>query len=195
MLFEQNPSLLTPSIINNIDGGLGGSCKNPFLSSLDFLLLDDIDLYLPSKKSKNEYLFNTNNCNPIDDDSNNDNNSNSQSFFEDIDLNSLAYFDGNEEKSELIPSSDVIDWDIEKWISQAAFPSPPMDSINSPVDPNESSASSPSTIPWVGEEYTIQSQSSVPPSPPPSSIDSSSPAPMTKKIESNQKIRYINCWT
>jgi len=181
MLFDQTHphELLTPMITNNIEGGLGGSCPNPFLSSLDFLLLDDIDSYFPSsihsKKTKNELLYNNKN----DDGSNN--NSQQEEFFEDFDFTQLEDFDGNNEKSELI------NWDIEKYISQSAFPSPPMDTSNSPSCSDDNSSG---TIPWIGEECTVPSSVvpsiSAPPSPPLSSIGSS-PAPIINKVAKTKK--------
>jgi len=175
MLFEQ---LLTPTIIGNTDGVLGTNSNNPFLSSsLDFDLLDDIDFYLASTHTK-KIKYNDKNEHDT-------NNNSSEELFEGFDFVALAEFDGNEEKSELILLADISDLDIEKYISQSAFPSPPMDVTNSPLcDFNESTTSSPATIPWIGEECTI----ATPLSPSISLTCSLSPAPrITKKTNRIKK--------
>jgi hypothetical protein len=198
MLFEQY-QLQTPTINNNNDGGVGCVTANPLFSSLDFDLLDDIDLYLPSvyskkNKAKNESLLPSNkNTHPIENEiSNSSNEQQHEELFSDLDFCNLADFD---EKSQLIEnnSTNIDDWELGKWISQSSFPSPPMDISQSACDiPNlnttEDSTSSSSTIPWISEECTIQSVSVdmiVPPSPPLSSV-SSSPAPSARK--SSKKI-------
>jgi hypothetical protein len=198
MLFEQY-QLQTPTINNNNDGGVGCVTANPLFSSLDFDLLDDIDLYLPSvyskkNKTKNESLLPSNkNTHPIENEiSNSSNEQQHEELFSDLDFCNLADFD---EKSQLIEnnSTNIDDWELGKWISQSSFPSPPMDISQSACDiPNlnttEDSTSSSSTIPWISEECTIQSVSVdmiVPPSPPLSSV-SSSPAPSARK--SSKKI-------
>lgn len=176
MLFDQQ-ELQTPIIGN--DGGC--SIANPLLSSLDFLLLDDIDLYLPSvysKKNKNEYPIENNEH----DESNSSYEQQHQELFSDLDF---AAFD---EKSQLLGNTITIDdaLELEKWISTSAFPSPPMDIGQSPS--TEDSTSSSSTIPWVGEECTIQSVTSdmtVPLSPAQSTV-SFSPAPMATKKSSKR---------
>jgi hypothetical protein len=195
MLFEQY-QLQTPTINNNNDGGVGCVTANPLFSSLDFDLLDDIDLYLPSvyskkNKTKNESLLPSNkNTHPIENEiSNSSNEQQHEELFSDLDFCNLADFD---EKSQLIEnnSTNIDDWELGKWISQSSFPSPPMDISQSACDiPNlnttEDSTSSSSTIPWISEECTIQSDMIVPPSPPLSSV-SSSPAPSARK--SSKKI-------
>jgi hypothetical protein len=165
MLFEQYPSqdLLTPSIN---DGGVNK--LNSSLTALDFYLLDDIDAYLPpvqSKKNKNDLI----------NDSINDNNQHQEDFFSNFDFPDLDEF---EEKSDFLSNSITIDdLEIEKWISQSSFPSPPMDTINSPLSNVEDTTS---TFPWIGDEYTRNTDMVVPPSPPLSSTGSS-PAPVIKK--------------
>jgi len=198
MLFEQHQEIQTPIIGNNG----GSSIANPLLSSLDFLLLDDIEFYLPSvhsKKNKNECLFNNKNECPIENNNNEHEVNNGsydqqhQELFSDLDLTNFAEF---EEKSQFIDNQIAIDeFDLEKWISQSAFPSPPMEIGLSPNTENieemnntEDSTSSSSTMPWVGEECTIQSSitdMSVPLSPP-LSIASSSPAPTAMKKSSKR---------
>jgi len=190
MLFEQH-QLQTPTINNN-DGG-GCSTANPLLSSLDFLLLDDLDFYLPhhSKKNNNniqkhECLLSSQIVLPNDDEINNNNDEQQhQELFPDLDFYPLADF---EEKSESIEHSvNIDDWELEKWISQSAFPSPPMDISQSPTESlmnniEDSSSLSPA-ITWIGEECTIQStvtDMTVPPSPP-FSTTSSSPQPPARK--------------
>jgi hypothetical protein len=162
MLFEQyHPQdLLTPTIN---DGGVNK--LNSSLTSLDFYLLDDIDAYLApiqSKKSKNDLI----------NDNNNDHNQHQEEFFPDFDLNDF------EENSEFLANSiSIEELELEKWISQSAFPSPPMDTTNSSIYNTEDTSS---TFPWFGEQYAINTDMIVPPSPPLSSTGSS-PAPMTKK--------------
>jgi len=171
MLFEHyHPQdLLTPTIN---DGGVNK--LNSSLTSLDFYLLDDINAYLTpvqSKRTKN--------------DNNSDNNQHQEELFSDFDFG---------ENSEFLSSSiSIEDLDLEKWISQSSFPSPPMDTINYNTEDTSS------TFPWIGEQITdmvvplsppLSSASSSPsppvssasssPSPPVSSA-SSSPAPITKK--------------
>lgn len=69
---------------------------------------------------------------------------------------------------DFVNSIDLDDVDLEQWISQSSFPSPPMDSSASPLSPIEETTSTPS-------EYADMV---VPPSPPLSSAGSS-PAPTT----------------
>jgi hypothetical protein len=167
MLFEQyHPQdLLTPSIN---DGGINKLDSS--LTSLDFYLLDDIDAYLSpieSKKTKN-YLIN---------DSTNDNSQFQEEFFSNLDLSDFTNFD---EKSDFFDNPIPIDeLEIEKWISQSAFPSPPMDTTNSPLSSVDDTSS---IFPWIGDEYTRNTDMVVPPSPPSSSIGSS-PAPGMKKTK------------
>jgi hypothetical protein len=166
MLFEQYHSqdLLTPSIN---DGGVNK--LNSSLSSLDFYLLEDIDAYLSPiqpKTNKND-LINV---------SNNDNSQHQEDIFSDFDF---SEFNDLEEKSEFLTNLISIDeLEIEKWISQSAFPSP-MDSNNSPSSYVDETSS---TFPSIGDDYSINTDMIVPPSPPLSS-SSSSPAPSTKKTK------------
>jgi len=163
MLFEQHQpqDLLTPTIH---DGGVHK--LNSSLTSLDFYLLDDIDAYLPSihsEAAKNDLINN----------SFNDNSQHQEDFFSDFDFPDLNHF---EEKSDFILLDEL---DIEKWISQSSFPSPPMDTTNnSPLTSVEDTSS---TLSWIGEEYPINIDMVVPPSPP-LSITGSSPASITKKM-------------
>lgn len=167
MLFEQyHPQdLLTPSIN---DGGVNK--LNSSLTSLDFYLLDDIDAYLSpilSKNTKNDLI----------NDSINDNSQFQDELFSDFDFPDLNNFD---ERSEFLENSIPIDdLEIEKWISQSSFPSPPMDTINSPLSNVEYTSS---TFPSIGDDFTINTDMVVPPSPPLSSIGSS-PAPTMKKTK------------
>jgi len=164
MLFEQyfQPDLLTPTIN---DGGVNKLSSS--LTSLDFYLLDDIDAYLPpppvqSKKNKNEII----------DESDYDNSQHHDEFFSEFDFTNF------EENSDfLIDSIQIDELEIEKWISQSSFPSPPMDIYNSPISSIENTSS---TFPYTGDEYSINTDMVVPPSPPLSST-SSSPAPTIKK--------------
>jgi len=152
--------LLTPAIN---DGGVNK--LNSSLTSLDFYLLDDIDAYLPlvqSKKKKNDLI----------NDSNNDNSQPEEELFPEFDF---LDFDNFEEKSEFLSTFVPLDeLEIEKWISQSSFPSPPMDTNSSSTEDTSS------TFPWAAEEYRINSDMIVPPSPPLSSI-SSSPEPSLKR--------------
>jgi len=164
MLFEQyHPQdLLTPSIN---DGGVNK--LNSSLTSLDFYLLDDIDAYLApiqSKKTKNDLINNS-----IYDNSQHQ----EDEFFSDFDFSDLNNF---EEKSESISIDEL---DLEKWISQSSFPSPPMDTNNSPLSSIEDTSS---TFSWIGDEYPINTDMVVPPSPPLSSTGSS-PASIIKKTK------------
>jgi len=156
MLFEQYSSqdLLTPSIN---DGGVHKLSSS--LTSLDFYLLDDIEAYLSpiqSKTNKNDLINDT-----IDDHS-----EHHEDLFADFDLSEF------QEKSDFVNSIDIDELDIEKWITQSSFPSPPMDSSTSFDD------ISTSNLP----EYTIDIDMVVPPSPSLSST-SSSPASSTKKTK------------
>jgi len=164
MLFEQyHPQdLLTPSIN---DGGVNKLKSS--LTSLDFYLLDDIDAYLApiqSKKTTNDLINNSINDNSQHQD---------EDFFADFDFSDLNNF---EEKSESISIDEL---ELEKWISQSSFPSPPMDTNNSPLSSAEDTSS---TFPLFDDEYPINIDMIVPPSPPLSSIGSS-PAPSTKKTK------------
>ncbi|CAF2643557.1 unnamed protein product [Rotaria sp. Silwood2] len=160
MLYEQyhHQDLLTPSI-----GDDGVNKLNSSLTSLDFYLLDDIDVYLSpiqSTKAVHKDLI---------DDSLNDNSQHQEEFFSNFDL---VNFNDFEENSDFLADSISIDEiDIEKWISQASFPSPPMDTNSSSLSNVEDS----SPI-----EYTINRDMIVPPSPSLSSTDSS-PISSTKK--------------
>ncbi|CAF1484143.1 unnamed protein product [Adineta ricciae] len=155
MLFEQHYSqdLLTPSIN---DGGVHKLSSS--LTSLDFYLLDDIDAYLSpiqSKTNKNDLINDT-----IDDHS-----QHHEDLFTDFDFSAF------EEKSDFINSLDIDELDIEKWITQSSFPSPPMDSTVSSEDDVSTT-----TFP----EYPINIDMVVPPSPPLSTA-TASPAPSRKK--------------
>jgi len=168
MLSEQyHPQdLLTPSIH---DGGVNK--LNSSLTSLDFYLLDDINAYLfpsvQSKKNKNDLI----------NDSNNDNSQHQEGLFDDFDFGDLNNFD---EKSDFLANSILIDeLEIEKWISQSSFPSPPMDIDNSPLSNLEDTSS---TFPYIGDENTINTDMVVPLSPPLSSTGSS-PEPLKKKTK------------
>jgi hypothetical protein len=166
MLFEQyqTQDLLTPSIN---DGGV--SKLNSSLTSLDFYLLDDIDAYLSpiqSKSSKNDLI----------NDNINNNSQHQDEYFFDFDFNDLPNFDEN--SSFLDEPISIDELEIEKWISQSSFPSPPMEANDSPLSSIEETLSNLSSI---GDEYTKNIDMIVPPSPPLSSIGSS-PAPvLTKK--------------
>jgi hypothetical protein len=152
--------LLTPAIN---DGGVNK--LNSSLTSLDFYLLDDIDAYLPlvqSKKNKNDLI----------NDSNNDNSQHEEELFPEFDF---LDFDGFEEKSEFLDNFVPLDeLELEKWISQSSFPSPPMDTNNSSMEDTSSIS------PWTAGECIINSDMVLPPSPPLSSTGSS-PAPSLKK--------------
>ncbi|UJR14127.1 hypothetical protein I4U23_001121 [Adineta vaga] len=158
MLFEQycSQDLLTPSIN---DGGVHK--LNSSLTSLDFYLLDDIEAYLslPQIKTKKNDLIND----TIDDLS-----QHHEDLFADFDFSEF------DEKSDFINSIGIDEVDIEKWITQSSFPSPPMDSDLSFHDTTNTT----STL----DEYPINIDMVVPPSPPLSST-SSSPAPSTKKTK------------
>jgi len=165
MLFEQylSQDLLTPSLN---DGGVNK--LNSSLTSLDFYLLDDIDAYLSpvqSKKNKTDLINH----------SINDNNQHQEDFFSNFDFPDLDQF---EEKSDFLSHTiSIDDLEIEKWISQSSFPSPPMDTNDSPLSNVEDKSSA---FPWIGDEYTRNTDMVVPPSPPLSSIGSS-PASVIKK--------------
>jgi len=167
MLFEPYPpqDLLTPTIN---DGGVNK--LNSSLTSLDFYLLDDIDAYLSppiqSKKPKKDLI----------NDSINDNHQHQEEFFFDLDLPNF------EENSDFpVDSISFDDLDLEKWISQSSFPSPPMDTTSSsPLSSIEDASSKVHSIGW--DDYMINTDMVVPPSPPLSST-SSSPQPSTKKTK------------
>jgi hypothetical protein len=182
-MFEQYTSqdLLTPSIN---DGGVNK--LNSSLTALDFYLLDDINAYLSpvhSKKIKDDLI----------NDSINDNNQYQEDFFSNFDLSELSDFEEKSGRKKnflnfiLIENIFLIDFltnpisiddlDLEKWISQSSFPSPPMDTDISSISNVEDTSS---TFPWIGDEYSKNTDMVVPPSPPLSSIGSS-PAPIIKK--------------
>jgi len=155
--------LLTPSIN---DGGVNK--LNSSLTSLDFYLLEDIDAYLSpihSNKTKHDII----------NDTTNDNSEHQEELFPDFDFSDIHNF---EESSDFLDIPILIDEiDLEKWISQSSFPSPPMDTNNSPFSNVEDTSS---TLSWIGDDYSTNTDMIVPPSPPLSSIGSS-PAPSTKK--------------
>jgi len=165
MLFEQYPSqdLLTPSIN---DGGL--SKLNSSLSTLDFYLLDDINAYLsPPIQSKPNSI-------DLNNDSLNEGgqcHGDAEDFFSHLDFSDIQNF---EEKSDFIPLDEL---ELEKWISESSFPSPPMDTSNSPLSTIEDASSSFSSF---ADQYPKSNDMIVPPSPPLSSA-SSSPAPVLGK--------------
>lgn len=161
MLFEQHHSqdLLTPAIN---DGGVHK--LNSSLTSLDFYLLDDIDAYLPSLQSKTNK----------NDDLINDSLINNSQHHDDL----LANFDFSDfdEESDFVNSIPIDELELEKWISQSAFPSPPMDSNTlSPLSTIDDTSS-------IFSEYLTNADMVVPPSPSLSSTSSSS-TPSTKKTK------------
>jgi hypothetical protein len=165
MLFEQYPSqdLLTPSII---DGGVNKLDSS--LTALDFYLLDDINAYLSPndlKKTKDELINN----------SFDDNNQYQEDFFSSFDLSELN--DAEETSDFLSDAISFDDIDLEKWISQSSFPSPPMETNSSSISSTENTYS---TFPSIYDELSKNIDMVVPPSPPLSSIGSS-PAPIIKK--------------
>jgi len=179
MLFEQQQQQLQTPTINHLDGGSCTTANPLIFSSPDFFLLDDIDYYLPSvhskKNNKNEYLLSRQISNENDINNKDHEQQQQEELFADLDFCTLENFD---EKSELIDHAAIIEgWELEKWISQSAFPSPPMDTTQSPSSIEDSTSS---TIPWVGEECTIQDMT-VPLSPPFSTVGSSSPPPPPTK--------------
>jgi len=165
MLFEQYSSqdLLTPSIN---DGGVNK--LNSSLTALDFYLLDDIDAYLSPtdlKKPKHDLINN----------SFDDNNQYQEDFFSSFDFSEL---NDVEEKSDFLSNSiSIDDLDLEKWISQSSFPSPPMETTSPSISNVEDTSL---TFPSIYDEYSKNIDMVVPPSPPLSSIGSS-PAPIIKK--------------
>jgi hypothetical protein len=163
MLFEQYPpqDLLTPSIN---DGGINKLKSS--LTSLDFYLLDDIDAYLSP-------IHSNTNTNDLNNDSLNENSQPQEDFFPDFDFSDINNL---EEKSDFIPLDEI---ELEKWISQSSFPSPPMDTDNSPLSQVEDASS---TLSWLGDEYPINTDMIVPLSPP-LSASSSSPGSITKKTK------------
>lgn len=185
MLFEQYPlpDLLTPTIN---DGGVNKLSSS--LTSLDFYLLDDIDAYLPSiqtKKCENDLI----------NDSSNDNSQFQEDFLLDFDFdlstfeeksgkkkttNKVNYFVITCIKLDFLDNPASIDeLEIERWISQSSFPSPPMEINNSPMSSIAEDTSS-ATYSWIGDEYTKVPDMVVPPSPPLSSTGTS-PAPSLKR--------------
>jgi hypothetical protein len=163
MLFEQYPpqDLLIPSIN---DGGINKLKSS--LTSLDFYLLDDIDAYLSP-------IHSNTNTNDLNNDSLNENSQPQEDFFPDFDFSDINNL---EEKSDFIPLDEI---ELEKWISQSSFPSPPMDTDNSPLSQVEDASS---TLSWFGDEYPINTDMIVPLSPP-LSASSSSPGSITKKTK------------
>jgi len=157
MLFEQHQSqdLLTPSIN---DGGVHKLSSS--LTSLDFYLLDDIEAYLPppvqSKTDKHDLI----------NDTNDDYSQHSEDLFAGFDFSDF------DEKSDFVSSITIDDLDIEQWITQSAFPSPPMDTSASPLSTIEETSST-----------TYECQDMIVPLSPSSSSASSSPAPTTKKAK------------
>lgn len=166
MLYEQYhpPDLTTPSIDDD-----GVQKLHSSLTSLDFYLLDDIDIYLSSvqtKAAKNDLI----------NDSFNDYTQHQEELLADFDFADLTSF---EETSDFLADSiSPEDIDIEQWISQSAFPSPPTDTSNSSLSSIEDASP---TISATGDEYTIPSDMMVPPSP---SLCSSASSPITSKKKS-----------
>jgi len=163
MLFEQYHAqdLLTPSIN---DGGINK--LNSSLSSLDFYLLDDIDAYLSPIQSKS-------NENDLNNDSIHENNQHQEHdiFFPDFDFSEFSNF---KEETDFIPLDEI---ELEEWISQSSFPSPPMDTSSSPPSSIDDGSS---PFSCSGDQYPINVDMVVPPSPPLSTL-SASPALITKK--------------
>ena len=178
MLFEQYPpqNLLTPSIN---DGGVNKLKSS--LTSLDFYLLDDIDAYLSP-------IHSNANTNDLNNDSLNEKSQHQDDFFPDFDFSDINNL---EEKSgkiisrilHLNPTNLPIDFipldelELEKWITQSSFPSPPMDTNSSPLSQIEDASS---TLSWLGEEYPINTDMIVPLSPPLSASSSSSASSIKK---------------
>jgi len=167
MLFEQYPSqdLLTPSIN---DGGINKLKSS--LTSLDFYLLDDIDAYLSPIHSKTNKI-------DLNNDSLNENSQHQEDqddIFSDFDFSDINNL---EEKSDFIPLDEL---ELEKWISQSSFPSPPMDTNNSPLSHVDDVSS---TLSWFGDEYPINTDMIVPLSPPLSTSSSSPASSITKKTK------------
>ncbi|CAF1103343.1 unnamed protein product [Adineta steineri] len=128
MPFEQHhfQDLLPPSIND------GGSINklNSSLTSLDFYLLDDIEAYLSpptlhSKTTKHDLI----------NDSINDNSQHHEDFFADF------VFPEFEENSDFVDPLSFDEIELEKWISQSSFPSPPMDLDTSPLSSIEDTSS------------------------------------------------------
>ncbi|CAF3653704.1 unnamed protein product [Adineta steineri] len=162
MPFEQHhfQDLLPPSIND------GGSINklNSSLTSLDFYLLDDIEAYLSpptlhSKTTKHDLI----------NDSINDNSQHHEDFFADF------VFPEFEENSDFVDPLSFDEIELEKWISQSSFPSPPMDLDTSPLSSIEDTSS---TL----YDYPINSDMIVPFSPSLSS-ESTSPASSIKKTK------------
>jgi hypothetical protein len=161
MLFEQYPpqDLLTPSIN---DGGVNKLKSS--LTSLDFYLLDDINAYLSP-------IHSNNNKNDINNDNLNENSQSQDDIFSDFDFSDINIL---EEKSDFIPLDEI---ELEKWISQSSFPSPPMETNSSPLSQIDDGSS---TLSWFPDDYPINTDMIVPLSPP-LSTSSSSPASIIKK--------------
>lgn len=159
MLFEQQYSqeLLTPTIN---DGGVHDLKSS--LSSFDFYLLDDINVYLSPVQAKAT-------TNDLNNDSKSNNSQHQEELFSDLDLIELNEF---EEKSDFIVDTlSIDDLDIEKWISQSSFPSPSIDTTNSSLSNVEDTSS---IFPSMDDEHANNMDMIVPSSPSLSSTDSSS---------------------
>lgn len=182
MLFEQYASqdLLTPSIN---DGGL--SKLNSSLSSLDFYLLDDINAYLSPPIQSKTNSIDLNNDSLCE---NSQYHEEAEDFFSNFDFSDMPDLEEKSGKRTSLPFIDInssysIDFipldvlELEKWISESSFPSPPMDTTNSPLSTYEDVSS---TLSSFADQYPKQTDMIVPLSPPLSSA-SSSPAPTIGK--------------
>lgn len=162
MIFEQYHSQ-DPPAPSIKDGGVHK--LNSSLTSLDFYLLDDIEAYLPppvqSKPDKHDTI----------NDIINDHSQHQEDLFADLDFTDFDFSDFDE-KSDFVDSITTDDPDIEQWISQWSFPSPPMDSIASPLSTVEETLST-----------TSDSPDMIVPLSPPLSSAGSSPVPTTKKTK------------
>jgi len=179
---DQSEDLLTPTIN---DGGVNNI--NLTLTSSDILSLDDIDMYLSSISSKlNEYQL------PTKDNLNESSYNNTQQqddIYSSFDFPVFDEFD----KTDLT----LDDLQIDKYITQASFPSPPVDSqksslCNDSIIKNENTSSS--TFLWVGQECTIESidtEDMMVPSSPPLSISSLSSSTSSKKSGKNQVYQHL----
>lgn len=150
MQFEQHypDDLWTPS---SDDGGVQQLYTN--LSSLDFYLIDDIDVHLPSvetKTSKTELI----------NDSLTDDSPHHEDIFSDFDLGDFNDF---EEKADFI--RDLIgaeDIDIAELISQSSFPTSLTDVSESPASSTEDGLS---VLTPATDELISSTDMIVPPSP------------------------------
>jgi len=169
--FNQAKDLFTPPIHY---GGFGK--LNPLLTSSDLFSLDDNDVRFSSLSSmKNEYeLVAKDNINE-----NIDYNHQQQQddLFSTFDLPVLNELDKTE-----LPIDDVSQ--LNKYLTQTSFPSPPMDIYNSSMADDSISTA----FQWVGEECTVESPNTedmmVPPSP---SLSSASSAPSVSRQKSKKK--------